>query len=347
MNHESDTKRGRNLLAAAGICSVVLLLPGCASFSSREPDWVRNPKTVYPEDRFLVAVGEGDTRRAAENVASANLSRIFESHIVSDERMVDEVRETTDDFVRTTDMKTDINILSSQTLINIQHAEAWKDDAARYHAVAYINRRDTAVIYRDRIEELTARVESLLAQADASEDPLGKYARYRAALLTARENDLLLRQLRVIHPPTASSVTPPYTIGNIQKAVTESAGSIRVDIGIEGDAGARISSSLEELVTGYGFVAGTPAVLRITGSVAITDTGQRAAGLAFFRYSLSVQITDARGNGLVTINQQGREAVTSPSEAETRCCRTLDNLIRSQGAQRLDRFFESLVEHTR
>ena len=347
MNRKHEPRAGHILYTGAVLCSTLLLFPGCAGFTSSEPDWVRNPKTAYPEDRYLVAVGEGDTRRAAENAAAANLSRIFESHIESDERLVDEVRETTDDFFRTTDMTTDINILSSQTLINIQHAEAWKDARARYHAVAYLNRRETAAIYRDRVEELTGQVVALLHQAEETDLPLGAYANLRAALLTARENDLLLRQLRIIHPPTASAATPPFSVGDVQKATAQSARRILAEIDIEGDARERITSSIEELVTGYGFVVGTPAVLRIEGSVSITDTGQRTAGLSFFRYSLAVQIQDAAGNVLASINQRGREGVTSPDEAEARCGRTLDNLIRTQGTQRLDLFFDSLVEHGR
>lgn len=336
----------------ASLCLTIVLpitifvVSGCSTFRNHEPEWVRNPKTVYPENKFLVAVGEGDTRQDAENVASANLSRIFEAHIESDERMVDKVWESNDDFVRKTDVTTDINILSSQTLINIQHAEAWKDDDRRYHAVAYLNRRETGMIYLDKIEERSAHVESLLGYAQHSSNLLEKYALLRAAVRVAIENDVLLRQLKVIHSPTASAAAPSYSINEIEKAASDCAKQIRVAIQIDGDTDGRMANCLKELVTRYGFVVGQPATIDMQGRVSIDDTGKRAAGLVFFLYNLTVQIQDDQGNVLAAINEKGREAVTSPSEARTRCYRTLENAIKVSGIRSFDTYFDSLVEHT-
>ncbi len=331
---------------AAGLClsSALMLQPSCSTLRNRAPEWVRNPKVVYPESQYLVTVGEGDSRRAAENAAAANLSRIFEAHIESDERLVDTVNETDTDFTRTTDLTTDINILSSQTLHNIQHAEAWKDDLGRYHAVAYLNRRDTAMIYRDRVAEKTARVQTLSSRARTTDNRLAAYACLRMAARTAAENELLLRQLKVIHPSTATASAPPYALAALQQAAADSAKRIRVHIAIDNDADLRMTACLEQLVTRYGFVGGEPPVLTIEGRIAINDTGLRANGLAFFRYSLSAQIVDAGGSVLTTINEKGREAVTSPAEAVNRCYRTMENGVKIRGVQSLDAYFDSLVE---
>ena len=94
--------------------ALLLSLAGCKSFTSETPGWVANPKTLYPENQYLATVGEGDTRRAAENAADANLARIFEAHIESDERLLDQTRETRKSFERTTDFTTAINICSGR-----------------------------------------------------------------------------------------------------------------------------------------------------------------------------------------------------------------------------------------
>ncbi len=329
----------------AVLCLSIMLVAGCGTFKSAEPEWVRNPKTAYPDKTYLVAVGEGDTRRAAENAADANLARIFESHIESDERVVDTVRESGKEFTRTTDLSTDINILSSQTLFNIQHAEAWKDRSGRYHAVAYLNRRDTAALYRDKVADHTDRVASLLRYAEQANGPLEKYALLRAAVRTALENDLLLRQLKVIHPATASASAPPYSLDELQKATTDTAKRILVRISIEGDSAGQMTACLQELVTSYGFVIGEPYTLGMTGSVSITDTGLRTAGLVFFRYNLNVRIHDDEDRVLTTINAKGREAVGSPDEAPARCYRTMESTALRMGALNMDTYFNSLVEH--
>lgn len=320
------------------------LLSGCGTFRHSKPAWVDNPKAVYNDNQYLVAVGAGDTRRAAENAAAANLSRIFEAHIESDERLLDTTRETGKSFERTTDFTADVNILSSQTLFNIQHAEAWQDPNGRYHAVAYLDRRETAGIYRDKIEAINEQIRFTMDHADLAEHLLDKYAYLRAAGRYTTENAVLLQQLKVIHPPTASASAPDYSISQIQNALTDSARQIRVQIHIDGDVDGRMTACLEELITRYGFVVGQPAVLDIAGRVAVNDTGQRNANLIFVRYEFMVQIKDSEGTVLAAINNKGREAHQSQSEAIDRSFRTMERAINTDGVQRIDAFFESRTE---
>ena len=324
---------------------VLLTLAGCKSLiGGGTPDWVANPKSVYPENLYLVAVGEGDTRRTAENAADANLARIFEAHIESDERLLDQTRETNKSFERTTDFTAAINILSSQTLFNIQHAEAWQNDKGRVHAVAYLDRRETAAIYRDQIDEQTARVHFLHGQAGQTDDILKKYATLRAAVQHAAENKVLLRQLKVIHPPSVPGSTPGYTENNIRKALADTAKQIRVQINIAGDDDRRMTAVIEELITRYGFVVGTPSILKVDGRISVNDTGQRTADLVFVRYTLVVQVKDASGTVLVSINEKGREGHVSLGEARVRSFRTMETAIKSGGSQRLDAYFDSLID---
>ncbi|MBN2163496.1 MAG: LPP20 family lipoprotein [Pontiellaceae bacterium] len=336
------TKRYRSILpTCAALCMVSLA--GCLTLSRQAPDWVNNPKSLYPEKQFLVALGEGDTRQSAENAAAANLSRIFESHIQSDERVVDRVVESEVDFIRNTDLTTDINIQSSQTLINIQHAEAWKDETGRYHAVAYLNRRETAQIYREQIEETTQQIEKLLNETTGTGNALRQYALFRSSLRYARENDILLRQLKIIHSSSASASAPSYSLKEIENATAESAHRIHVSIQLSGDPDGKMTNSVKQLITRYGFVVGSPADLILTGAVSLEDTGKRVDGLAFFRYNLAIQIADAQNAVLVSINDTGREAVTDPAEAPVRCHRTMERTLKSAGVNSLDAYFDKLA----
>lgn len=323
---------------------LLLILAGCKSLTDGTPDWVTNPKSVYPESDYLATVGEGDTRRAAENAAAANLSRIFEAYIESDERLLDQTRETEKSFERTTDFTTDINILSAQTLYNIQHAEAWTDGKGRVHAVAYLDRRETAAIYRDKINEQASLVNYLRAQADQTDDLLKKYAALRSAVQHAAQASYLLRQLKIIHPRSVPDSTPSYTESKIRREFVEAAKQIRVQISIDGDDNRRMASVLEELVTRYGFVVGTPAVLEFDGRVAVNDTGQRTTDLVFVRFELVLHIKDTTGTMLVSVTEKGREGHVSLSEARVRSFRTLETAIKSKGAHRLDDYFDSLID---
>ncbi|MEI6891959.1 MAG: LPP20 family lipoprotein [Pontiella sp.] len=322
----------------------LLSLSGCLTHPNKEPEWVSNPKIAYPENLFLVALGTGDTRRAAENSAAASLARIFESHIESYEQLHNQFRETTTHFEYTSDFSSDIQIISSQTLFNIQHAEAWKDPLNRYHAVAYLNRRDTAEIYRDKISVETTRVNFLKAELKKSDDLLTTYATLRAANAHAKEAAQLLRQLQVIHLRSVPDATPSYSLNQLRKALADTAKQIKVQIEVDGDEDQRMMATLQAFMTRYGFVIGEPMVLGIQAAVEITDTGERAQGLVFVRYELMLQIKDSNGDVLITVHDQGREAHKTMDQARIRSFRTLENAIKAGGSQRLDTYFDSLTD---
>lgn len=322
--------------------ALTLILSACSTTFNREPDWLANPKTIYPEKSHLVAVGAGDTRRAAENAAAANLSRIFEARIESDERLVDQTRETLNNIERVTDFTADINILSAQTLHNIQHAESWRDPTGRYHAVAYLDRRETARIYRDKIDQATTAIEHQLTQAGTATEPLVKYAQLRSAARQAAENRTLLRQLNVIHPLSGKASEPGYSENEIQDTLRNTAHSILVDIRIQNDPDQRITTCLEQLITTQGFRVGRPAALRIEGRIELTDTGKQAANLSFVRYNLNLHMIDQNDNTLIALAEKGREGHLTLTDAKQRAYRTLENAIKRNATRQMENYLNQL-----
>jgi len=320
----------------------VLLFAGCQS-TSHPPKWLSNPKSVYPENRYLVAVGEGDTRRSAENDAAGNLSRIFESRIESTERLFDETHETTTSFNRTSDYSSAVNIKSDQTLYNIQFAEAWQDQKGRIHAIAYLDRRKTADIYREKINKLAAQVHFFIAQAQNERDLLKKYAALRSAVHRSTEVTQLLRQLKTIHSPSVPSTTPSYNPNKIKKELAETARKIRVQIHVQGDEGNRMKTVLEEIITHYGFVIGKSPTLLCSGTVSISDTGQRNANLVFLRYTFVIKLQTTDSTTLLSLHEKGREGHINKPEARIRIFRTLEQTIKPQAIQQLDLYFNKLV----
>ena len=318
------------------------ILMGCQT-TNHPPKWLANPHSVYPENQFLVSIGEGDTRRAAENAADANLSRIFEAKIEASERILDQSKETIKTFERTTDFSSDIQIHSSQTLHNIQHAEAWQDSKGRIHAIAYLNRRKTAEIYRKKIEEFSSKVQFFLRYSKTEKEQLKKYAALRSAVNNAREVSRLLRQLKTIHPPSVASVTPDYSESRIQKDLAETAKNIRVEIQLSGDEENRMKTILEEIITQYGFVLGRSPLLKISGKVSIANTQQRTGDLVFVRYIFMINFKKTDGTVLLTVHEKGREGHLNFEEARVRVFRTLEQELRPKIIREFDRYLNNLI----
>jgi len=317
-------------------------LTGCQT-AKHPPKWLANPYSVYPENQFLVSVGEGDTRRAAENAADANLSRIFEAKIEASERVLDQSKETNKTFERTTDFSSDVNIYSSQTLYNIQHAEAWEDSKGRIHAIAYLNRRKTSEIYCKRIEELSSKVQFFLRYSKTEKELLKKYAALRSAVKNSEEVSHLLRQLKTIYPSSVARVSPEYSESSIQKDLAETAKKIRVEIHLSGDEENRMKTILEEIITQYGFVLGRSPLLKISGKVSIANSKQRTGNLVFVRYIFMINFKKTDGTVLLTIHEKGREGHLNFEEARVRVFRTLEQELRPKIIQEFDRYLTNLI----
>ncbi len=57
-------------------------LVGCSVFHRNgSPSWIAGQSSEYPSNRFLLGVGEGDSRQVAEERAYAAVAKIFKSEI--------------------------------------------------------------------------------------------------------------------------------------------------------------------------------------------------------------------------------------------------------------------------
>ncbi len=69
-----------------------------------------------------------------------------------------------------------------------------------------------------------------------------------------------------------------------------------------------------------------------------------SGSIVFVRYELMLQIKDSNNNVLITVRDKGREAHKTLDQARTRSFRTLENAIKAGAAQRLDAYFDSLID---
>ena len=120
-----------------------------------KPEWLTNPKSLYPEQMYLTAIGEGDSRTDAEQNAAGNIAKIFESVVKTDEtirqRYQELITENDINYNDMTDIQKNVNIKSKQTLYNLQFGESFTDNIGKVHVLAYLNRTLTADIYEEKI----------------------------------------------------------------------------------------------------------------------------------------------------------------------------------------------------
>jgi len=312
-----------------------------------KPQWLRNPKSVYPENRYLTAVGEGDTRSAAEDMAAGNLAKIFEANVTADqtvsERYYELMSDEKSEYEQQTNINKNVNVKSQQTLFNVQFAESFTDNMGRVHVLAYIDRLKTAGIYEEKITTNSQKIEYFSKQAAISSDILKKYAFYSAAAVIVSQNEMLLQQLTIISPASKDILDIGYNAQDLQTKYQKVAQQIKFQVNISNDPEDKVTILIKEILTDMGFAVGQPPILKAIGNLAIEPTDLKRRNLLFVRYELQLEIIDNASQTLVTISDKGREGHVSQTEAEARAVMTIENKIKGELRDKLNSYFDRMI----
>ena len=315
---------------------------------NNEPDWYKNPKSVYPEQLYLTAIGTGDNGSDAENDAAANISKIFES-VVKTEQTVNQryselIKGDEISVQDQTDINKNVNVQAGQTLFNLQFAERFSDNKGQVHVLAYLHRMKTADIYEEKINANAERILYFEKHSNNNKNILKKYAFMNAAGVVSQTNQILIDQLNIIYPDGLSFLELNYERNEIMKKNAELAKQISFKISLGNDPEFKVTSVLEQMLTESGFVLSENPVLKITGITVFENTDlKRDDGYKFVRYNFNLKITDPDENIIVSAYEKGKEGHTTYFEAQERCVRKIAKKINKSVKKKITAYFDGLV----
>lgn len=320
--------------------------------SKGKPIWVDNPAAAYPEKDYLAARGAGDTRQAAEDNASGNLARIFKSEISVDQTTRERYSAFTKlsgsmDETLQTDMDQIVKVLAGETLFNVKFSETYTDEMGRVHILAYLDRKETADIYRDKISANYEKIEFLLKEADSASDPVDRYALLNAAHTMSTINQAMLEQLNFIHPPSHSMLTAQYDAinhNNISKKRAEAAKALTFSVNISGDDG-RVASMTSETISQMGFpLVNQNAAVRITGTIRYEDVDLQRDNMEFVGWNLNLKVKGPDGTVFVELDAKGREGGMSQEAAKRIALREIGKNVGKKLEKQLTEYFDSRLK---
>jgi hypothetical protein len=302
------------------LCSFIFLL-GCSAIQNKEtPAWVLQPQEFYPRSQYLSAVGEGDTRRAAENSAAAGLARIFKSSINATETLSETARETNESLKIFSELRNDVSISSQEELINIQFGDAYTAPDGRVYTVALLPRAETATILRQRMGDNNQNILQQLQQTRQINDPLKRYALLRSVARKTLENERILDQLDVLVPGSTDRVSLPYSLQETLAEASSAAQNITFSVSLRGEAGMAVREALAEM--GFSEKDEWP-TLWVRGQTKLKSIDLKRDGLAFVRTSYEVQVQTRDQAVIIAFNNSLREGHLSKAEASDRAARAL------------------------
>lgn len=313
-----------------------------------KPAWIDNPQSKYPSSQYLTSIGTGDTRKAAENAAAANLSQIFQSTIKAEQTVNERYKElfsspNQSTLEGQTDVTKNITITTDQTLYNIQYADSYTDNLGKVYVLALLERQPTAAIYEKKMEENEKQMLAYIAQYDASHDPIERYANINAALVFAKINEMLQQQLLIILPGMTYKPKSAYNVVKVQQMLAVAIKQLPFSISISHDTEGKVTAIIKETLSEMGFVVAAKGVLSISGDVSFEELDMKRPE-KFVRWSYKFSVVDAANNTIVSFNESGREAHVTYNEAVARALRTMKQKIKTNFGREINKYFDTLVK---
>lgn len=344
----------KELFKISLLLMLVFLIASCSgskgtSGPKGRPVWMDNPSAAYPERNFLTARGAGDTREAAENNASGNLAKIFKSEITVDQT----TRERYSAFTKMsgsmqeelqTDMDQIVKVLAGETLFNVKFSDSYTDEMGRVHVLAYLDRRETAGIYEEKINANYDRISFLDQQLKSTSDPVTRYALLNAAYTVSQINKAMLDQLNFINATTYSMLTADkedlsYSV--LGKKLSDAAKTLTFSVNLAGDDG-RVVSMTSETISKMGFpIVQSNAVVKINGEIRYEDVDLKRENMEFVGWNLDLNVIGPDGSTFVHIDAKGREGGVSKEAAKRIALREIGKNVGKKLEKELTAYFDT------
>lgn len=327
------------------------------STSKRQPEWVDNPYSVYPSDRYFATHGEGDERTAAEVNAIAGIASIFTQSIktntASSRRMEQAVIDGKVAFADISSIDTDTRQqVDSENLIGVEIKDSWLDTkSGRWHTVAVLDKTKTSELYLTMIKKNSDEIARLI-DVDESDSQIfysfETYARFDLAKDIAEQNESYLVRFQVINPSLAMTVKDSFPSSKtIAGRNLDIASKIPIYIEIENDNDNRLAKAFSSVIAQAGFrTSGTKdANYFLTGSVSYSERETKDGKTVQCSYVIDASLRNSASEILIPFSVTGREGSTTYSDAQNRSVRTLEGKIKSEFQTSFAEFLSNLAAY--
>ena len=334
---------------------LLLTLSACASAAAGssgtkikgQPGWLRNPYTKYDKQAYVAAIGNGNSRQAAEKNALGNLVAVFGQEIQVDEKLTVSYQEAVKSGVTAnwSETATTGSTISTSagldSLIGAEIGETWDDGQGTHSAVAILDKAKASQIYTGMIKANQTMIANLINIPATGKNTLEGYSRYQFAAVAADINSSYGNLLSVIGTPVQGLVKGDHyrlEAKNITKAIP-------VAISVQNDKANRIQGAFAKAISDTGFQSGG------SNSLYVLDTNVNSQPVTiqgnsyfFTRIEVTANLTDTSdGSVIVPYNFYLREGHTSQTEADNRAILAAEKKIGSEYAKLLNDYLAQLL----
>jgi len=325
------------------VLSMILCLfaaPAFLAAQAVQPPWINNPYASFNRQAYIVAVGVGNSRQAAERDALRGIAGVFGLNVQAVESLTTLYREVVTDGAIVWTQETDFRnaIETSVRMENLMGAEVrqhWVDNRGTHFVLAVLNRATGVLLYSDRVRANQDIIRNLTDMPAAQRNTFDGFSRYQFAAVFADMSFTYGQMLVVLGAPWHEPLrTGEWFLQRSREILTE----IPIGINVINDRGQRIQGAFASAFADLGFRSvGTNPRFVLDVNVSVRRDEHLVQGAEFAWIEVSANLTDTSTRSVLlpyNFNFRGPPRF-SMQEAE--------NIAFNQAVQRIGREYGNLV----
>jgi hypothetical protein len=314
----------------------------------KQPDWVDNESKHYPPDRFLIGVGYGPDRPAAEDKARSEIAKIFYSDIHSSNRTYQKILEaTTDGKTRTREsinFEEITHVSTRRILSGVRIVQVYRKSGPdpQFYALAILDRYQTEKILQHKIEELDRDIRKLYLETQAQPDKLGQVQNLQLCVQKHILRQAYDTELRIVSP-NGRGIPQTVSFMEIENRLNEVLlKDFFIALSITGIRANEIRRTLVEALNQRGFsiseeIQKTSILVR--GTAQIEPIEQSLSEWKFVRWKAYFELLD-RQDGAVfgSVQKSGKAGHLSQAQAEERAIQKMQTILAEEISEDLIKY---------
>jgi len=290
-----------------------------------KPEWIDNPYKLFPKSMYLVGVGTGDTREAAENNAFGSIAKIFRSKIQVQQSVYEQFLETDTQFSSTSQLKRRTTVGADEELKNIRTEQTYfSPNEGLYYALAVLDRSETEAMYEEELQENDRKIGELYGLYKKSNNKIHQYTYLAKALALDGQNQAIEQKLDIIavqkfqREPSVSSRTLQEEMRSLRERIT-------VQLQPEEGTPDEVQDYMREMIGKLGFkMVNGNADFIFTYSLTLKPANLQRNDATGFNWKLTVVVKDnTKGYTLKAFNVEKRTLGISEEQAQAKVLRSV------------------------
>lgn len=238
----------------------ILLLAYSQAFCAKpkEPEWLHNYRTVYPDSEYIVQRGRADTEETAKTEALAQIARYFKTSVNANLKTSVQSVTTNGTVVdESTFVVNDVDVISQVDLFAVEYTDPYYvKKEKKWYCAAFINREKAWIQYRPAVEGAKSDFYAMKKNAEREADPFSKATAYGAAFRSGKKFLEKLEYARILNAQKEAEYAPDReSVNEIPSRIAAEKAKCSLYLNVKGDYGNIISSALTKTFSESGLSA--------------------------------------------------------------------------------------------